>query len=144
VIFADTNILLRSVQTSDPHFPITRAALTKLRARQEIVCIAPQNLVEFWVVATRPQTENGLGFPHTRAASEITMLQGLFQLLPYKPEVLETWKRIVALHGVTGKQAHDAHLVAMMQVHSVMSILTFNTGHFTRFPGITVLNPAQV
>jgi len=58
--------------------------------------------------------------------------------------VLETWQRIVIAQGVLGKQVHDAHLVAMMQVHSIMSILTFNVGDFTRFPGITVLNPAQV
>jgi hypothetical protein len=42
------------------------------------------------------------------------------------------------------QQAHDAHLVAMMQVNSVASILTFNGKHFPRYPGITVLNPAEV
>jgi predicted nucleic acid-binding protein len=46
--------------------------------------------------------------------------------------------------GVAGKQTHDAHLVAVMQVHSVPSILTFNGAHFTRFPGVGVIDPAQV
>jgi predicted nucleic acid-binding protein len=58
--------------------------------------------------------------------------------------VLETWQRIVVEHGVSGKQAHDAHIVAMMQVHSVMSILTFNGTHFKRYPGINVLAPEEV
>jgi predicted nucleic acid-binding protein len=58
--------------------------------------------------------------------------------------VLETWQRLVVTHGVSGKQAHDAHIVAMMQVHSVMSILTFNGDHFKRYPGITVLAPEKV
>ncbi len=31
-----------------------------------------------------------------------------------------------------------------MQVYSATSILSFNTGHFKRFPGLTVLNPTQV
>jgi hypothetical protein len=74
VTFIDTNILLRSVQTNDPQFSITENALDKLRARQETLCIAPQNLVEFWVVATRPLDENGLGMAPSRAAREITAL----------------------------------------------------------------------
>ena len=144
MIFIDTNILLRSVQTNDPQFSITENALDKLRARQETLCIAPQNLVEFWVVATRPLDENGLGMAPSRAAREITALLRLFHLLPYRPEVVETWRLLVSTQAICGKQAHDAHLAAMMQVHSVMSVLTFNTGDFKRFPGITVLNPAQV
>jgi predicted nucleic acid-binding protein len=58
--------------------------------------------------------------------------------------VLEAWRRIVLAQGVSGKQAHDAHIVAMMEVHSVTSILTFNDMHFRRYPGITPVNPAQV
>jgi predicted nucleic acid-binding protein len=144
VIFADTNILLRLDQTSAPEYPIVENALNKLRLRQEVLCIAPQNLVEYWVVATRPQRENGFGLTPARASAEITKLLRLFRLLPYSREVFETWQRIVAAQGIIGRQAHDAHLVAMMQVHSVMSVLTFNIGHFTRFPGITVIDPAQV
>ena len=71
-------------------------------------------------------------------------LRRLFRLLPSTPDVLEAWQRIVVSHGVLGKQTHDAHLVAMMQVHSVTSILTFNVSHFERYPGIAVLNPAQI
>jgi asparagine synthase (glutamine-hydrolysing) len=37
----------------------------------------------------------------------------------------------------------NAHLVAVMQVYSVTDILTFNVEDSRRFPGITVLDPAQ-
>jgi predicted nucleic acid-binding protein len=146
VLFADTNILLRSVHTSDPQYAVTERALTRLRQRGETLCIAPQNVIEFWSVATRPQggPHNGLGLAPSRAAAEIKALLRLFSVLPYKPEVLDTWRRIVERHGVIGTQAHDAHLVAMMQAHSITSILTFNGGDFTRYPGITVLDPAKV
>jgi predicted nucleic acid-binding protein len=144
VIFTDTNVLLRSVDTSAPHYPIVESALHKLKSRQEVLCIAPQNVIEFWSVATRPASENGLGMSSSKAAAEIRALLNLFRLLPYRQEVLETWQRIVARHGVSGKHAHDAHLVAMMQVHSVASILTFNGDHFRRYPGITVLAPEKV
>jgi predicted nucleic acid-binding protein len=46
--------------------------------------------------------------------------------------------------GITGKQTHDAHLVAVMEVYSINNILTFNTGHFGRFSNIAVIDPAQI
>ena len=144
MVFVDTNILLRSVDTSAEHYPIVEKALAKLRGRQETLYIAPQNLVEFWSVATRPQGENGLGMPSSRAATEITALMGLFSLLSYRNEVLETWRRIVVAHGVIGKRTHDAHIVAIMQVHGIKQLLTFNGADFKRYPGITVLQPEEV
>ena len=119
-------------------------ALAKLRGRQETLFIAPQNMVEFWSVATRPATENGLGMSPSKAAIEITALARLFHLLPYRAEVSDAWRRIVLAQGVSGKQAHGAHIVTMLEVHSIASILTFNDGHFRRYPGITVINPAQL
>jgi predicted nucleic acid-binding protein len=143
VILADTNILLRSIHPQHPHYVAAKNALNALR-RNEALCIAPQNLVEFWAVATRPSNENGLGLTTALATNELTALQDFFRLLPYTPEVTEAWKRIVTTQGISGKQTHDAHLVAIMQVHLVPSILTFNAEHFERFPGITVLDPAHV
>lgn len=40
-----------------------------------------------------------------------------------------------------GRAAHDARLVAAMERHAISHIPTFNTGDFTRYPGITVLDP---
>jgi predicted nucleic acid-binding protein len=118
-------------------------AVSTLRLRNETLCIAPQNLVEFWAVATRPRDENGLGMTVARAATEMASLRRLFRLLPHTPDVLEEWQRIVIGQGITGKQTHDAHLVAIMQAHAVTNVLTFDVSHFSRFPGISVLDPAQ-
>jgi len=38
------------------------AAVAGLRQRNIDLCIVPQNLVEFWAVATRPVANNGLYF----------------------------------------------------------------------------------
>jgi predicted nucleic acid-binding protein len=143
-VLADTNVLLRSLYPDHPHYSAAENALTTLRLRGETLCIAPQNLIEFWAVSTRPRDDNGLGMTSAKAASEITNLRRFFQLLSSSPEVLETWQQMVINMGVSGKQTHDAHLVAVMQVHSVAHILTFNTSHFKRFPGITVLDPLSV
>ena len=55
----DTNILTRAVQPSHPMHTDALDALDALRQRGEELCIIPQNLYEFWVVATRPLTMNG-------------------------------------------------------------------------------------
>jgi predicted nucleic acid-binding protein len=79
-----------------------------------------------------------------RAAAEIGALRRFFRLLPATPDVLEAWQDIVVRLGISGKQTHDAHLVAAMEVNSVTHILTFNAVDFRRFPGITVLEPTHV
>ena len=143
-VLVDTNVLLRSLHPGHAHYAASASSVAALRLRNEVLCLAPQTLIEFWAVATRPRDDNGLGLSTGRVAAEIATLRRLFRLLPSSPEVFETWQRIVTTHSVQGKQTHDAHLVAIMQVHSVASILTFNAAHFTRFPGIFVLNPANI
>jgi predicted nucleic acid-binding protein len=93
VIFVDTNILVRSAYPPDSQYAVTKNALATLRKRQETLCIAPQNLVEFWSVVTRSPKANGLGMDLTTADQELATIQRLFHLLPYTPQVLATWRR---------------------------------------------------
>ena len=60
-ILIDTNVLLRSLYPDHPHHSGAENALTVLRLRGETLCVAPQNLIEFWAVATRSRDDNGLG-----------------------------------------------------------------------------------
>jgi hypothetical protein len=57
----DSNILLRLVQKNSPMHPDARKAIFMLRKEGALLCIIPQNLIEFWAVATRPISSNGLG-----------------------------------------------------------------------------------
>jgi predicted nucleic acid-binding protein len=101
-------------------------------------------LYEFWVVATRPVAGNGLGLSAAEASAELARLRALFPLLLDTPAIFAEWERLVNVHQVLGKNAHDARLVAAMVVHGLTHILTFNTADFSRFPGITVIDPATV
>ncbi len=85
----DSNILLRA-HPSATLYPLVKRALTKLQTQNETLCIAPQNLVEFWAVATRPLKENGLGMDISTAKIELAELRRLFRVLPYTAEVLDT------------------------------------------------------
>jgi predicted nucleic acid-binding protein len=143
-ILLDSNILLRLSQTTHAMHAAARDAVDTLRKRGESLHIVPQNLYEFWVVATRPTAVNGLGFDVGQAAAQVALLQTIFSLLPDTPAVFPSWVQLVTANNIVGKKAHDARLVAAMLVHGVTHILTFNVADFASFAGVTVLDPASV
>jgi predicted nucleic acid-binding protein len=126
----DTNVLLRSIDVGHAAQPVAQNAMIALRNDGDSLSIFPQNLIEFWAVATRPVANNGLGLDIDRAHKELTNLKHLFVLLQETTEVFPEWERLVRYHQVIGKQAHDARLVAAMKVHNVTHLLTFNSNDF--------------
>jgi predicted nucleic acid-binding protein len=142
-VLIDTSTLLRTLQPSHPQRETARAAIKVLTARGRDLHIVPQNLVELWVVATRPVAQNGLGLSTAEAATELMRLKSMFPLLPDTPAIYPVWERLVIQYRVSGKPAHDARLVAAMHVHGLTTILTFDKTGFSRYAGIEVLHPAD-
>jgi predicted nucleic acid-binding protein len=143
-ILIDTNILLRLLQPHHPHCSLVEHAVGTLRTRNETLNVTPQNLMEFWAVATRPTSENGLGMTVENAAGELTSFKRLFTLLPETASVFQEWERLVSRHQVSGKNTHDAHIVAAMNVYGITRILTLNVQDFTRYSHISAVHPASV
>jgi predicted nucleic acid-binding protein len=143
-VLLDTNILGRMAEAGHPQHRVALDATDALRKRGDIPCVVPQILYEFWVVATRPAVQNGLGFSAVQAGTELARIERIFPLLPETAAVYVEWRRLVTSLQITGKPAHDARIVAAMTVHGVSQILTFNTGDFARYPRITALEPAAV
>jgi predicted nucleic acid-binding protein len=143
-MLVDTSILLRTLQLQHPQLSTVRNAIKTPTAQPRDLHIAPQNLVELWAVATRPLEQNGLGMTPPAAAGELTQLKSMFLLLPKTSAIYPVWESLVTQHQVSGKSAHDARLVAAMKVRGLTAILTFERAGFSRFPGIQVVNPADV
>jgi predicted nucleic acid-binding protein len=142
-VLTDTNIFLRLLQPHHPHCHAAEQAPDLLRSRGEELNVTSQNLIEFWAVATRPMSEDGLGLGIEEAGRKLDQIKRLWSLVAELP-LAEEWERIVRLHGVLGKNTHDARLVAAMHVHGIESILTFNARDFVRYQDITVLEPAKI
>lgn len=140
----DTNVLLRTTDIGDSAQPVAEAAMIALRRSGESLSIFPQNLIEFWAVATRPSANNGLGLSIPQAELQVNNLKAMFVLLNDTPDLFSAWERIVVRYQVTGKQAHDARIVAAMKLHNLTHRLTFNDRDFKRFTEITVVNPQDV
>ena len=133
-VLLDTNILCRMAQPGHTQHQTALDATDALRLRGDDPCLVPQVLYEFWVVATRPPAVNGLGLPVAAAAAELTRLKSLFPILFDTAAVYSEWERLVTTYQVSGRNAHDARLVAAMAVHGLTHLLTFNTQDFTRYP----------
>lgn len=148
MILLDTNLLTRMTRSLDPQSGFARGAIQTLLGRRERLIVVPQNLYEFWAVATRPPGappagSNGLGMSPAQAAHWLRFFQRRFSLLPDREELSRLWQTLVEAHGITGFRAHDVRLVAAMQSYGIAQLLTFNGTHFRGLP-ITVLDPAFV
>ena len=140
----DTNILARAAEPSHSMHRLAEDSVAELRRQGDILCLVPQNIYEFWVVCTRPATQNGLGMSLAQAQAELARLKTLFTLLDDTPAIFPQWEQLVIRYQIQGKNAHDARLVAAMMVHGLSRILTLNVGDFQRFQNLTVLDPQQV
>ena len=144
MILVDTNILARSAQPGHSQHQIAIEAVEALRLRDETLCLVPQVLYEYWSVATRPVEQNGLGMTADEAAADLVATVQRFHVFRDERAIFDVWQRLVLQYRVLGKNSHDARLVAAMERHGISGILTFNASDFSRYPGIQILDPAQV
>jgi len=133
-LLVDTSVLLRTAQVHHPQYTRVLRVIEVLPQRGQSLQIVAQNLIELWVVATRPVTQNGLGMSALTAQAELARVKSIFELMPETPAIYPVWEELVIRHRISGKPAHDARLVAAMHVHGIASILTFDQSGFTRFP----------
>ena len=144
MILMDSNILTRAAQPGHPLHQGALDAVGVLKTRGDEPCIVSQNLYEFWAVATRPLSVNGLAMTIPEAQAELARIKSFFRFFADTPAVYLAWETLVARHAVAGKNSHDARLVAAMNVHGITHLLTFNGDDFKRFTSITIVAPSEV
>ena len=143
-ILVDTNVLLRLGDKRHAMHGEALAAIGWLDANGYECVIVPQVLYEYWVVATRPLQNNGLGMSVSEADAATSQSVEFFRLLLDERGIFTYWRDLVATNDVKGKNAHDARLVAAMQRHGVTDLLSFNKSDFTRVTAINAVSPADV
>lgn len=148
MILLDTNLLGRITDSTDPHCAIARRAVHLLKKRGERLIIVPQNLYEFWTVATRksgppPAGQNGLGMTCATASQWLQYFQRRLTLLSDRSDLPDHWHRLVKTLNVRGLKSHDARLVAAMQTYGISELLTFNAADFKPF-SVTIIEPDSV
>jgi predicted nucleic acid-binding protein len=137
----DTNILLYLANSGAPEHHITTNAITRMLAAGDRLVLAPQVLFEFWTVATRDVSANGLGWTVSQTRAGIESFRAKFTVLAEPPEVVDLCLDLVTTYGIRGKRIHDAHLLATMKANGVDRLLTLNVGDFPDDPAFTILAP---
>lgn len=143
----DTGILLRFVDSRDGLHPTVVEALAKLGDRQETLVITMQNISEFCNVLTRPISANGMGLSPSDAIEFIERdIEPICTVVADLSDAYDELKHLIRIYQVSGKQVHDARLVAMMLAWQIDNILTLNDRDFRRYEaeGIKIVTPANL
>jgi predicted nucleic acid-binding protein len=141
---ARLQLVIRSIEEDHQQQDEALDAINKLVGRGEDVFLLPQFLYEFWVVATRPKKDNGLGLNTTDTETFLAKFESVFPIKYDTEAVYNEWRRLVTSNAVQGKPSHDARIAATLTVHGIGNLVTFNKDRFKRFSSITPLLPSEV
>lgn len=140
----DTNVVLRFCNPSDEQHSLATDAVSLLLARGDECFLAPQVIVEFWVVATRPIDVNGLGWNVEQTRNIIDEFCNYFPLLEESSQIFPNWLDLVTANKIMGKRTHDARIVAAMLAHRITHILTLNPKDFKFTSSIIIVRPQEL
>jgi predicted nucleic acid-binding protein len=144
-VLLDTGVLLRARHVTDAKHAVAVSAIESLVKAGWGIYVAPQCLQEYWAVATRPaEARGGLGLSPERAAMDVERILSVHRLLKETVDLFDEWKDIVTRYGVSGRQVWDARLAAVMRLHGVRHLLTFNVEDFRRFDFLRAWLPESV
>lgn len=93
------------------------------------------------MVTTRGTEVNGLGLDIAHALANVAAFKGRCRFLAEDREVAERWYELLDDVACSGKQVHDANLVATCLVHGVPAIVTANEGDFERIESLVEVTP---
>jgi predicted nucleic acid-binding protein len=138
----DSNVLIARADLQHSGHLAAIASVDRLLVSGEELFVMPQNIAEFWRVATTPRGRRpgGLGLTAAEARLRRENIKRDFTLLHDAPALYDAWECLVDQHDVIGLAVFDARLVAAMQIHRLDRILTFNISDFARY-GVSVLDP---
>ena len=140
----DTGVLLRALNpAASLHAESSNAKASIERVGDEPVILA-QTLMEFWAVATRPASVNGLGWSTTYVDREISSLLSRFPLSRDPARTFETWFDLVRKYKTSGKHTHDMRLVAVIVELGIDYLVTYNVQDFQNISEITVVHPSAL
>ena len=142
-VFLDTNILIRSTVKTAPMHQETRIALDKLWKAQCELWISRQVLREYMVNVTRHQTFMQ-PLPISTVMKRVKYFVSNFELAEDSEIVTDNLLSLISTIEISGKQIHDANIVATMQAYDIEELLTNNVEDFTRFSSLIRILPVEI
>ena len=132
MVFIDTNVIVYARFVDAPWHDSARGSLERAAANGEVRRISRQVLREYLATSTRPQAWAG-SLSMAEALADVERLRDTFDVLEDGPQVTEQLLDLCRAVPVSGKQVHDANIVATMLAHGERRLLTFNDADFRRY-----------
>lgn len=129
----DTNILLTATDKGRAEHEQALDVINGWPAQGTTLYTSGQIIREYLSVATRPATQNGLGLPVSDALDNARAFRSRMLWLAEDAKVANRLAELLEETNSSGKQVHDANVVATMLVHGVDTVVTMNTVDFARF-----------
>ncbi len=129
----DTNVLLAATDEGRVEHGQALEIVNDWPGRGTTLYTSGQIMREYLAVATRPAARNGLGLDLADALANVHALRGRTSLLAEDGKVADRLLALLNDVACSGKQVHDANVVATMLVHGIDTIVTINLDDFARF-----------
>jgi len=139
-VFVDTNVLVYATRPSAAQHASAQASLARLEGEGSSLWVSAQVLREYLAAVTRPQA-TAPALPMATAITDVRRFRAAFDVAEERPNVLDRLLHLLTTHSSSGRQVHDANIVATMLEHSIRRLLTFHAGDFRCFAGIIDIEP---
>lgn len=139
--FLDTNVLLAATDEDRADHRAATRVLNDSSALGVTLYLSGQILREYLVVASRPMDRNGLGLPMSSALANVDAFLGRTTVVEETLAVAARLRSLLAATACSGRQVHDANVVATMVVHGIGTLITENISDFRRFAGVVTIRP---
>lgn len=139
-LFVDTNVLIYATNESSPWHSLANATLREARQLGIELIISTQVLREYLATATRLKA-SGSGIPLEDIFENLQTFQREFTVVEDTRSVAAALENLARSVAVSGKQMHDANIVAAMQVYGIPHLLTNNGDDFARFAQFITIVP---
>ncbi|MGH9604018.1 MAG: type II toxin-antitoxin system VapC family toxin [Terriglobales bacterium] len=137
----DTNVLVHAANLASPFHSRAASLVDQGLRRSALFCVAPQNLVEFAAVVSRPR--HAVIPPPPGEILRVTTLfyrsRRLAKIYPRRGTVIRAMREGADL-GVTGPRWYDLFLAVTMRDAGVREIITENVEDFRLFPFVRAIH----
>jgi len=143
-IFIDTYVLVYAKLAATPLHVLAIQRLTTLQTLPNLTLwISRQILREYLATMTGP----GIvvpGVPGVALVNDVRDCARRFHVADENRAVTDKLLALIEQKGVSGKQIHDANIVATMHAHGIDQLLTHNVADFARYSGLIRVSPLQI
>lgn len=131
-LFVDTNILIFATNTLSPWHTAATNILHEARQLGVELILSQQILREYLAAATRINIL-AEGPPLADILENIRTFRNDYTIVEDNPFVLDHLIELLQKIPTSGKQVHDANIVATMQTYGLRHLCTHNVADFQRF-----------